>query len=881
MIGQTIAHYTITEKIGKGGMGEVYRATDNKLKRDVALKILPESFAQDPQRMGRFQREAEVLASLNHPNIAGIHGLEREGDTHAIAMELAEGETLAAHISKGAIPLEEALKIALQIAEALEAAHEKGIIHRDLKPANVMVTDDGNVKVLDFGLAKAFAVDQEEVSASNSPTLSMQATQQGVILGTAAYMSPEQAKGRTVDKRADTWAFGCVLYEMLTGRRAFAGEDLSDTLAAVLRSDVDSDALPAATPFLVCRLIRRCLEKEPKRRLRDIGDARIELEDELGHKGALAEQAAPTAPPSAVSTRAAVIGALAVLVLVALVIWRWPTNTPTAPATVIRFSIGVPNGAEVALDEPGGVHLALSRDGNRVAFAAAADGTRHLYVRAIDEIEARRLPSTEGAQQPFFSPQGNWIGFVAGNQLLKIAVAGGTPVPIAEILVRVIGASWGEDDHIVMGVFESGLQRVPASGGDLTPVTTLDSKQGDNWHVFPQILPGGTHVLYTVRGGRSRVEIAPLEGGAPRVVLSGSRAAKYVETGHLVYPEAGGLMAAAFDLSNWETTGSPALVVDGVYTKSTVGVNNAAFSVSSTGALVYQPGALQHRLAWLGIDGSVEVWSDARWGYWYTDVSAVDGRVATTIAVEASIIDIWVLGDGPPIRVTSDGQSLMPLWTRDGERIAFVALASGSNIHWKRPDSEEPAEQLLDRPGVQVPGSWSADGKRLAFFENRPETGQDIWELTIDDGEIREFVVTSFNEAQPDYSPDGRWLAFSSDRSGAREIWVLELPDGTPRQLTIGGGLGPKWSPDGRALVYSDDLRLWQIQVSEDGIPEAESPRPLPEGRYLLGEGDIGPDHHSVAADGRVLVPLIEKPDQQPIIVWNWFSELGRVGRKE
>ena len=518
----------------------------------------------------------------------------------------------------------------------------------------------------------------------------------------------------------------------------------------------------------------------------------------------------------------------------------------------------------------------MAPDGNRVAFAAVADGTRDLYVRAIDEVEAHRRPVTEGAQQPFFSPDGEWIGFVAGGQLLKVAVAGGTPVPIAEVSA-VIGASWGADDHIVLGVFESGLRRVPASGGDPTPLTTLDREQGDRWHVFPQILPGGTHVLYTVRGGRDRIEIAPLGGGDPEVVLSGSRAAKYVATGHLLYPEAGGLMAAPFHLATRETTGSPALVVDGVYTKSTVGINNAAFSISSTGTLVYQPGALRHRLAWLGVDGDVEVWSDARWGYWYTHVSPIDGRVATTIAVEASVIDIWVLGEGPPVRVTSDRQSLAPLWTPDGERVAFVRLLGGANMHWKRPDSEEPAELLLDRPGMQWPSSWSPDGRRLAFFEKRFETGQDIRELIIENGEVRDLVVTRFNEAQLDYSPDGRWLAFSSDRSGKWEIWVMELPDGTARQISVGGGMAARWSPDGRALVYSDGVRLWQIDLSGEGIPDPDAARALPEGRYLLGAGDVGSSHYAVAPDGRVVVSVIEELDRQPIAVWNWFEELKRL----
>ena len=550
------------------------------------------------------------------------------------------------------------------------------------------------------------------------------------------------------------------------------------------------------------------------------------------------------------------------------------TESDATEDTTLRFPIGVPVGTKVALDEPAGVHLTISPDGRRVAFAATRDGKRELYVRDMDETQGRPIAGTEGAEQPFFSPDGTWIGFVAGRRLFKVAVAAGTPILIAEV-AAVVGASWGPNDRIVLGVFGSGLQSVSASGGNLSPATRVDSTQGDRAHVFPQILRGGTHVLYTVRGDSSRIEVAPLNGGEPKIIQSGSRAAKYIETGHLLYPQADGLMAVPFDLETLEVGNSAVLVVENVYTKSTVGVNNAAFAVSETGVLVYQAGTLRHRLAWLEQGKAAEIWSDPRWGYWYSDVSS-DGRVATTIAVEAANIDIWVFGAGPPLRVTADGTSLVPRWTPNGEKLAFVKSENG-NMYWKSPHSDEPAELLLDRPGIQFPSSWHPDGQRLAFFEDNRKSGQNIWELDVDAGTVRELVVTRFNEAHPQYSPDGKWLAFASDRSGIREVWLMKLPNGTPRQLTIGGGSGPKWSPDGRSFFYTDGNRIWRTSVPESGTLSVDAAKHLPDGRYLLGFGEVGPNHYSIAPDGRVVVSVIDKLEQEPVVVWNWFSEMERL----
>ncbi|HUV12920.1 MAG TPA: protein kinase, partial [Acidobacteriota bacterium] len=561
MIGRTIAHFEITAKIGEGGMGEVYQATDTKLNREVALKVLPESFAQDPQRMGRFQREAQVLASLNHPNIAAIHGLEEADGQKALIMELVEGEDLSERIARGPIPLDEALPIALQIAEALEDAHEKGIIHRDLKPANIKLTSEGKVKVLDFGLAKALEEERGAENIANSPTLTMQATQAGVILGTAAYMSPEQAKGQPVDCRADIWAFGTVLYEMLTGNRAFEGGDLSEVMAAVIMKDVDLDTLPDIAPKSIRRLISRCLARDTRKRLRDIGDARLVIEEYLA--GPTEDSIEETIPSVAtqplgrrlvpwtvagVSTIALIITLIAVLVL-----RPQPASRPlTRIAMVLPSSQQLSGtGRHVVVSSPDGTHLVYSAE-------------NQLYLRAMDQLEATPLTGTEGARSPFFSPDGHWVGFWADGELKKVSISGGTPTTLCEAS-NPSGASWAGDGRILFARWNEGIFQVSAAGGTKDLLISLDS--GEFAH-GPQVLPGGQSVLFTLGGtagwNDAQIMVHSLETGERKVLINGGTDARYVPTGHLVYVRAGTLLAVPFDVGSLEVNGDPVPVVEGV-----------------------------------------------------------------------------------------------------------------------------------------------------------------------------------------------------------------------------------------------------------------------------------------------------------------------------
>ena len=585
MIGQSIAHYTITEKIGQGGMGEVYRATDTKLKRDVALKVLPDSFARDPQRMGRFRREAEVLASLNHPNIAGIHGLEREGDTHAIAMELVEGETLAARISKGAIPLGEALKIALQIAEALEAAHEKGIIHRDLKPANVIVTPEGTAKVLDFGLAKAMDPEpSSDADLSQSPTLTMAATQAGIILGTAAYMSPEQARGVPVDKRADIWAFGCVLFEMLTGQAAFGGNTVTDVLARILEREPDWDSLPPALPPSVSRLLRRCLTKGLRHRLHDIADARLELiEASSLSESPTLEKAQPTLMGRVGIRRFWLLSGGLLLVGTFLgaalsKLLQWDTPAPTA---VVRFGFPLPS--EIRFDDLS--PTAISPDGRHLVLP----GVDSLFLKRIDELEAKPILGTEDAEFPFFSPNGEWIGFFARGSVRKVLVKGGPPITIGVAPGVTGGGTWTADGNIIFGAHYS-LWRVSADGGIVEQI----SGEVINC-LFLKELPGHNALLLSLETEEGpRVAVVSLETGKTRILLDGS-SAYYLPTGHLVFTRSGSLLAVRFDLATLKVTGTPVPVLDTIYAPLWAGLPVAHYSVSDTGTLVYLSGGQARR----------------------------------------------------------------------------------------------------------------------------------------------------------------------------------------------------------------------------------------------------------------------------------------------
>ena len=580
--GTRLGVYQVTGQIGAGGMGEVYKARDTKLDRDVALKILPDAFVNDAERLARFQREAKVLASLNHPNIAAIHGLEESGDSPALVLEYVPGPTLQDRIAKGPIPLDEALPIARQIAEALEAAHEQGIIHRDLKPANVKVKADGTVKVLDFGLAKALQPELSDTEAANSPTMTMTAaaTKMGVIMGTAAYMAPEQAKGRQMDKRADIWAFGVVLFEMLTGRQAFGATDISQTLALVLTREIEWTALPSKTPASVRRMLRRCVTRDRKNRLADISVARLEIDEADEPQEALAEAATGpvTSPalwqrpiPAAVAVLlVAVVAGLAVSALLG-------SDTQPSPK---RFTLTLPDSDRLPVG--GGNQLAISPDGQTLVYRAIRDGTVQLFRRPIDQFEATPMPGTEGGLEPFFSPDGQWVGFFANGALLKVALAGGPAQTLTALPSQLRGADWGADDMIVYGT-DQGLMQVPAAGGDPTPLFTPDDQQS-SW--YPQVLAGRDTVLFTTLSDTGELHLLMLETGEHRTMIPDAVTGRVLDTGHLVFARSGALWAVPFDRDRLDIVGTPVPVVEGVRVSANV---MAQFALADDGSLVYIP----------------------------------------------------------------------------------------------------------------------------------------------------------------------------------------------------------------------------------------------------------------------------------------------------
>ena len=588
MIGTSLGHYHIVEKIGAGGMGDVYRATDSKLGRDVAIKVLSGVFAGAPERLLRFEREARLLAALNHPNIATLHGFEKDGDTHFLVMELVSGSTLDERIASGTIPLREAIPVFRQIAEALEAAHEKGVIHRDLKPANIKVTPDGQVKVLDFGLAKAFLDGPSGSDLSQSPTFARGGTETGVILGTAAYMSPEQARGKTVDGRTDIWSFGCVLYEALTGRKLFEGETVSDTIAKILTLEPDFSALPKRTPRSIRSLLERCLQKDVARRLRHIDPVQLEVEPE--ETVASRSFWRPIVPYA--------VGAL----LSGIAVWLVRPEPGPGAQPLARFVLSLPEGERLA--EPG-TGLAFSPDGARLAYVATRDGIQQIYLRAFSELRGEPIPGTEGGEQPFFSPDGEWLGFFAEGKLRKVSLRGGPPIVLAEASSPV-GASWGPDDSIVFAPREvSGLSRISAAGGASDRLTTLDSPKEVS-HSWPEILPGGRGLIFTVNTPSADTEIALYvpETGERRVLIPGGNHAHYAPSGHLVYARAGALFAVPFDVTRLEVTGPSILFAEGLRGRGTI--FQTQFSVSGHGWLVYVEGdsAFERTLVWVDRNGT-------------------------------------------------------------------------------------------------------------------------------------------------------------------------------------------------------------------------------------------------------------------------------------
>ena len=884
--GTRIGIYEVTAKIGEGGMGEVYQARDTTLDRDVALKVLPEAFTADPDRLARFRREAKVLASLNHPNIGAIYGLESSGGIQALVLELIDGPTLADRIAEGPIPVDDVLAIAKQIAGALEAAHEQGIIHRDLKPANVKVRPDGTVKVLDFGLAKAVTPVASGVSAAELPTMSMSApTQMGMVLGTPPYMSPEQAKGMPVDKRADVWAFGCVVYEMLTGTRAFPGDDVSEILASILARDPDTSSLSPDVPRALRRLLRRCLEKDQKRRLRDLGDAMVDLEEAPDEPSIQVDTATPAAV-RAWGWRSALVAVAALVLGAAIAAVAFLGVSPEESRAVVRFA--VTPGLGEALDiNAQDTDLAVSPDGTKIVYVGAVGGQRTLFIRSFDRIEATPLADLgTNPNTPFFSPDGEWVGFFDRAVSLKKAPTNGDrPVTIADMpgQGRARGASWGPDDTIIFATAGggNGLWRVSANGGEPETVTTPDPERGES-HLWPSILPDGTAVLFTITTGEiedAQIAVLSLETGEQQVLVDGGSNPHYAPTGHLVYGADGVLQAIAFDPDDLTVTGDAIPVVQDVNTKGTGAVN---FSVSQTGALVFIPGGptSELMLAWVNRSGQMEPLREASGLNGWPRLSPDGRQVAMIMTGQGSSGgDVWLrdLSRALDSRLTVTGPNLYPVWTQDGTRVTFASLRDGRyRVFWKPVDASNTEELLLEGEGSFFPASWSVGDESLIYYMSPGLVDRDLGVMS-GDGSTTPFLATEFNERAPRLSPDGRWVAYVSNQSGDDQVYVRTFPDsGQVIQVSTQGGTEPVWSRDGRELFYRNGGEMLVVDV-ESGGDEFGTPRLLFEGTYESDPNGIGAANYDVSLDGQqfLMVSRDSRAERLSlVVVENWSEEL-------
>jgi serine/threonine-protein kinase len=866
-------------------MGEVYRAKDTGLDREVAIKVLPDTLARDPERLARFKREAKVLASLNHPNIGQIYGVESQ----ALVMELIEGETL-----KGPLPIETALNYARQIAEALEAAHEKGIVHRDLKPANIMVTPAGVVKVVDFGLARA----AEELSAAgdpaDSPTETLSPTRAGVIFGTAAYMSPEQARGATADKRADIWAFGVVLYEMLTGRRAFSGESVTDILAAVLRAEPDWSELPAATPPRIRKLLLRCLERDRKQRLQAIGEARIAID--------APEEDAPPLPRAARRWPWAAVALAMALAIAAAAGW-WRASRPAPLNPLMRLSLEL--GPDIRAERPsGGGFLALSPDGTLLALTVhGANGETRLATRRLDRSETTPLAGTEDGSSPFFSPDGQWIAFHSDRKIKKISARGGAAVTLCDAPGWIAG-SWGDDGNIVAPLgWGTGLSRIPSAGGAPTPLTQLNHEKGELRHAWPQVLPGSRAVLFSTEHVNQTfddadIEVVSLKTGERTTLHHGGFFARYLPSGHLIWVHQNTLYAAPFDLGRLALTGDPQPVVEDVDNGKDAGGD---FGFSQTGIFVYGSGnrELQRSIFWLDSTGRTRPLHPAPGLYGYPRFSPDGKRLAFSVGDGHNHEDIWVqdLDRDTASRVTLlPGQNQWPVWTPDGQNLVFWSSnPAAPGIYWIRTDGSGVAQRLTDSKTWQVPQSISPDGKWLAMNQTTTGGGVEIWTAPVegDAGHLRlgraePFLPTPFVTILPAFSPDGRWLAYFSDAPGKEGLWVAPFPGPGGGWLVSSRGSSPIWSRGalgaGRELFFIADFRTIMVagyaargDALVFGEPKVWSQHPLLDlGSPPVGTYDLAPDGKRFAvvlnADGTA----DPKPITHLTFLLNFFDELRR-----
>ena len=881
--GTRIASYEITGAIGAGGMGEVYRARDLKLNRDVAIKVLPAFFAGDPERLARFSREAQVLASLNHPNIAHVHGFEEGaplgesgvGAAGALVMELVEGPTLADRLARGPIPLDDALPIARQIVAALEAAHAQGVVHRDLKPANIKVRDDGTVKVLDFGLAKLASPDPSSsgITLANSPTITA-STQLGMVVGTAAYMSPEQAKGKAVDKRADIWAFGAVLFEMLSGHQAFGGENVSEVLANVLKEEPKWSDLPPRTPPAIRRLLGRCLEKDPKRRLHDIADALPDLEDTSASD---APAPRPGRHPLVYSAAGLVIGAA--IASLAFTLWG-SGRRGTSDAGLRTLSVLPPSGQPLQQDS---ANAAISPNGRVIAFVAGSSGdSAQLFVRRLDTVTPRALASTRSAFQPFWSPDGARIGFFADGKLKTIRINSGAVTDICDA-PDPRGGAWNTSGTIVFQPSSGGpLLQVSAEGGDPKPATTLDGSRGETGHRFPVFLPDGQHFLYTAlpgRDGHLDIIAGSLDDPTQHTLVTTADGGAVFASGYLIFPRTNGLAAQAFDPSSLTLRGDPITLSDLPHQAQSQYAGISVVSASTTGTLVYYSGAVtKTHFVWYDLNGKAIGEVSAPEGNYQELSLSPDGKSAATVRQDSPVrADIWILDlqRGGASRLTNGpGKNVGPQWSPDGKRIAFNSDRNNqSQIYVKPADGSSPETQITsDAEPFKTAGPWSKDGKLIVYSALDPKTQRDIWIVSVDgDHTPKPFLRSPFNELGPDLSPDGRWLSYISDESGQQELYVQSFPvPGDKYRVSNGRVAYGGWLPDGR-ISYGDEASGLSVVSVSEGPPFKTGP---PQKLIALPAGyvsvDLTPDESKMLA----VMPVDRSPVVTLTVVQDWLQML-------
>ena len=898
--GVKIGPYEILSSLGAGGMGEVYRARDSRLGRDVALKILPEAMAHDAERMARFEREAQVLAALNHTNIAAIYGFEDGGDHPALVMELVEGPTLADRLAQGRMAAEEALPLAQQIAEALEYAHERGIVHRDLKPANVKMTPEGAVKILDFGLAKALdpaagaCAPPSAMGTSplqNSPTFSAMSTKAGMILGTAAYMSPEQAKGKTVDRRADIWAFGCVFFEMLTGKPAFEGETTSDVLAAVIRAEPDWSALPAATPTRIRELVRRCLNKNSRQRLQAIGDARIAIDETLS-----GEDVAPGLSPARADLKVGVTRwqralpwAVASLCLgLAGVFAIGYFRAISVPARSVRSYILPPEKTTFAFEAKTGAPV-LSPDGRKLLFAARSSaGVERLWIRPLDSVAAQPLEDTEGASFPFWSPDSRFVGYFAQGKLMKIDTSGGPNQTVCDAPSG-RGGAWSPDGRIVFTPERlAGLEQVAAAGGTPTPLVPLNRSNQQLTLRWPVFLPDGHHFLYFAGNPLSEagastngIYLGSLDDKDRKFLVQADSNALYAPPGFLLFLKGATLVAQPIDTRRLELTGEAIPVAEEVANPRDYRLGH--FSVSQYGDLVYELGGQdREQVAWLDASGK-QLGEVGEPGTIQDLRLSPDGETLAEVSPAGKNVDLWLLDLARGVRTRftfNPAEDMSPAWSPDGTEIAFSSMRSGQfDIYVKPTNGTGAAQPLVQDNARKFVDDWSSDGRYLAYMRDNPQgkNGSDIWILPLfGDKKPFPFLASPFNEAQASFSPDDRWLAYVSDESGKFEVYVVPFPQGTGKwQVSTGGGGNPRWRRDGKELFYvSPADELMAVEVREkSGSLEFGNPRTLFRTNSVAAYKINSVAAYDVAPDGNkfiVLSPTPESSTEPLMLVTHW-----------